>query len=103
MFRVLTGYKNKFRSVWTAQLVNVSARWALFVRPNEFAALSNAHIFSQKEINSCFIHTMGSDFYILIRAVELTCLNYSPLRKNYRQKAVFFNAVYAIESYLLGL
>ena len=66
MFHVLTGYKNEFHSVSTAQLVNVSARWALFVRPNEFASLSSAHIFSQKEINSCFIHTIGSDFYIFV-------------------------------------
>ena len=62
MFRVLTGYKNKFRSVWTAQLVNVSARWALFVRPNEFAALSSAHIFFPKGDQFLFYTHDGKRF-----------------------------------------
>jgi len=58
--------KNDLRSVSIAQLVNVFARWALLVRPNEFASLSNAHIFPKKEINSSFVHTIGSDFYIFV-------------------------------------
>ena len=48
MFRVLTGYKNEIRSVSIAQLVNVFARWDLLVRSNEFASLSNAHIFPKR-------------------------------------------------------
>jgi len=66
VFRALTDYKDTIRSESIGKLVNVFARWALLVRPNEFASLSHAHIFPQKEINSCFIHTIGSDFYIFV-------------------------------------